>query len=100
MPLVVQPQNDESAAPRRIPPWGAERHLDRLAHTLKNDLLVDATPAHLVLAAVFGFDGAGRVTSALDLEQPSIAGTSLFVQFLSLDGVPLASNGLEFRFTD
>ena len=64
------------------------------------DVLVDIAPGQLVLTANFGFDATGDFYAQLDLAQPALAGVSLYVQFLATGPAPLASNALEFHFTD
>ncbi|MEZ6196405.1 MAG: IPT/TIG domain-containing protein [Planctomycetota bacterium] len=63
-------------------------------------LLIDATPAKLVTVAGFGFNASGKAAFGLNLSQPAIAGTSVYVQALETSPLIAASNGLELLFAD
>jgi FG-GAP repeat len=63
------------------------------------DVLIDISPSQLLLTSNFGFDATGALYTQVDLHQPALANSSLFVQFLATGSPLLASPAFELHFT-
>lgn len=62
-------------------------------------ILVNSSPLAGFILEPIGFDGTGRFALPIELRQPALAGTSVFVQCIDASLLARASNALELRFS-